>query len=165
MRLLGPAPSPGLTAFASSRSRLQRGSMLRMTSRKKVTPLRNGIAAARRKGAYPLGRSIATQTIWEDAMSAIPSGSFAGRTNTLRQECIEVRRSSLAFQTDYTVANRSVAERDRLFLVPCWHPPRFICNTLSDRTMALYCSTVHQRKKHPAGTLTPRLNNIHSLCP
>ncbi len=108
MRLLGPAPSPGPTAFASSRTRLWRGSTLRMTSRKKMVPQRNGIAATRRKGAYPLGRSRATQTTWEDAMSAIPSGSSAGRTNTLRQERIEVRRSSLALQTDYTVGNRSV---------------------------------------------------------
>jgi len=81
--------------------------MLRMTSREKVAPQRHGIAAARRKGAYPLGRSRATQATWEDAMPAIPSGNSAGRTNTLLQERIEVRRSSLALQTDYTVGDRS----------------------------------------------------------
>ncbi len=60
-----------------------------------MVPQRNGIAAARRKGAYPLGRSGATQTTWEDAMSESSSGSSAVRTNTLRQERIEVRRSSV----------------------------------------------------------------------
>ncbi len=53
MRLLGAAPIPGLTAFTSSRTRLRRGFMLRMTSREKIMSQRNGIAAMRCKGVSP----------------------------------------------------------------------------------------------------------------
>ena len=48
--LVGVPPTPGLATSASSRTRLRRGSMLRMTSRERVTRQRHeGIAAKRRK--------------------------------------------------------------------------------------------------------------------
>jgi len=52
-------------------------------------------------------------------MSAIPSGSSAGHTNTIQQERIEVRRSSLTLQTDYRITllvTDPLPERDHLFL-------------------------------------------------
>ncbi len=120
--LVGVSPKPRIDAFASSRTRLRRGPMLRMTSWKKMVPQRNGIAATRRKGAYPLGRSRATRTTWEDTMSEIPSGSSAGRTNTLRQERIEVRRSPLALQMDHTAGDRSTAVQRSSVLGPALAP-------------------------------------------
>ncbi len=55
-------------------------------------------------------------------MSVIPSGNSTGRTNTLRQERIEVRRSSLALQMDHTAGDRSTAVQRSSVLGPALAP-------------------------------------------
>ena len=76
----GSAPSPGLAAPASSRTRLRRGSRLRMTSKEGVTQRRHKkIAAKRRKRS-------------EAVTSQRSRRGLAEHTDTLPQE---VRRSPL----------------------------------------------------------------------
>ncbi len=121
--LVGAAvPIPGLDASASSRTHLAVWLHASYDRQGKSDSQRNGTAAARRKGICPLGRSGATKTTWDDTMSAIPSGNSSGRTNTLRQKRIEVRRSSLALQMDYAAGNHSAIGKSQAVPGPALAP-------------------------------------------
>jgi len=163
-RLLGAPQTPDWPLPHSVDHALRRGSMLRMTSRGEVAPRHNWIAAERRKGYAPLDGAERRRPLEMIPLSAVSSSSVAGRTNTLRQERIEVRRSSPEFQMDHGQKPLHCWEKVKLFPVLCRHLPRFICDVLLGGAVALYYFNVHRPKKHPAGTLTPWLDTMYSVC-
>ena len=132
MQLVGVPPSPGLAASRPVERTCRCGSMLRMTSREKVTQRRCG------------DNCRAAQATWIGDKSAIQVAASQIARIHCRRPCIEVRHSSLVLGT-WTASSLAWGART--------NPLRSTWAFPGTRPAVRLTVLSPAGKKHPAGTL------------